>query len=331
MSTLRVSKILGNTQTLGQVNILTGNELNIKGVLDMNRKDAYQLPSGTTAQRPASPSAGYLRFNTDDGVPECWNGTEWIQTLNVITGADGEPVTPTHLTPTSLISQTPIIHLDANDTSSYPGSGSTWSDLSPNNNDFTISGPTFVAGTASTPAYFSLDGTNDIFSRTSVPLSNYTFECWGWSDDQGTTDGSDYGYFFSDINLEAGLAMTEERQSANYYMYIGTLYYYNGVGANSGVNTMGFSVPRGQWFHLVMVDNHPSNQLTFYLNGRKVGVYNKTDGDLAGVSHIGMWAGNSTHYWQGRFAEMRWYDQYYMSDEDVIQNYIFRKSRYGIT
>lgn len=38
---------------------------------------AAHLPSGTTAQRPASPATGYVRFNTDLGHQETWNGTAW--------------------------------------------------------------------------------------------------------------------------------------------------------------------------------------------------------------------------------------------------------------
>ena len=41
-----------------------------------------RLPTGTTAQRPAGPAAGYLRFNTTIGAPEFWNGTAW-RPLNV--------------------------------------------------------------------------------------------------------------------------------------------------------------------------------------------------------------------------------------------------------
>jgi hypothetical protein len=35
------------------------------------------LPVGTTAQRDGSPSAGYLRFNSDETSFEGWNGAEW--------------------------------------------------------------------------------------------------------------------------------------------------------------------------------------------------------------------------------------------------------------
>lgn len=36
-----------------------------------------ELPSGTTAQRDGSPSAGYIRFNSDDGSFEGYDGSAW--------------------------------------------------------------------------------------------------------------------------------------------------------------------------------------------------------------------------------------------------------------
>lgn len=35
------------------------------------------LPVGTTAQRPASPATGMMRFNTTTGLVETYNGTSW--------------------------------------------------------------------------------------------------------------------------------------------------------------------------------------------------------------------------------------------------------------
>ena len=35
------------------------------------------LPSGTTAQRPASPATGQMRFNTTTGSVETYSGTSW--------------------------------------------------------------------------------------------------------------------------------------------------------------------------------------------------------------------------------------------------------------
>ena len=45
-------------------------------------KDAITLPVGTTAQRPANPEAGMMRFNTDEGYVEWYDGVgnRWIAT-----------------------------------------------------------------------------------------------------------------------------------------------------------------------------------------------------------------------------------------------------------
>ena len=40
--------------------------------------DFFALPKGTTAQRPGSPAAGYVRHNTDDNVLETYDGASWL-------------------------------------------------------------------------------------------------------------------------------------------------------------------------------------------------------------------------------------------------------------
>lgn len=50
------------------------------GVLGFNdTTGAVQLPSGTTAQRPASPSNGQIRYNTTDNKVEYYDGVAWQQ------------------------------------------------------------------------------------------------------------------------------------------------------------------------------------------------------------------------------------------------------------
>jgi hypothetical protein len=43
----------------------------------------FDLPSGTTAQRPGSPPNGASRFNTDLGFSEYWTGTQWALYGNI--------------------------------------------------------------------------------------------------------------------------------------------------------------------------------------------------------------------------------------------------------
>jgi hypothetical protein len=38
---------------------------------------ALGIPAGTTAERPLSPNAGFLRFNTSIQALECWSGSSW--------------------------------------------------------------------------------------------------------------------------------------------------------------------------------------------------------------------------------------------------------------
>lgn len=40
--------------------------------------NGLKVPSGTTAQRPSSPSAGQLFFDTDEGKLISYSGTEWV-------------------------------------------------------------------------------------------------------------------------------------------------------------------------------------------------------------------------------------------------------------
>ena len=47
------------------------------GIIDMATPFALQLPKGTTSQRPGSPAAGYLRFNTTNGNVETYTGSAW--------------------------------------------------------------------------------------------------------------------------------------------------------------------------------------------------------------------------------------------------------------
>lgn len=72
------------------------------------------------------------------------------------------------------------LHLDAGDSSSYSGSGTTWLDLTSNNYDFTlINGPVYNSGFG---GYFTFDGGNDR-AEISSGWTNYgtdpfTIEAW---------------------------------------------------------------------------------------------------------------------------------------------------------
>ena len=57
--------------------LYTGNIISDTGIVTIATTGAIVLPTGATADRPASLSAGMVRFNTSDGVFEGYIGTAW--------------------------------------------------------------------------------------------------------------------------------------------------------------------------------------------------------------------------------------------------------------
>lgn len=55
------------------------------------------LPAGTTAQRPASPADGYIRYNTTEDKMEVYNGTDW-QTVTAVDAVSASGGTETTIT-----------------------------------------------------------------------------------------------------------------------------------------------------------------------------------------------------------------------------------------
>jgi hypothetical protein len=101
------------------------------------------LPSGNTAQRPGSPTAGMIRHNTTTGLVEWYTGNGWTsvqQPANVALG---------------VISTNLLVHLDAGNTSSYSGSGTVWNDISGNSNHFNIVASAY---NSSGPKYMDFNG-----------------------------------------------------------------------------------------------------------------------------------------------------------------------------
>jgi hypothetical protein len=106
----------------------------------INDTGFLQLPSGNTAQRPVSAANGMMRYNTQTSGIEVFVNSSW---------------SPMLATPADLVTSNLIVHLDAANTTSYPGSGTVWYDLSGSNNNFNI-----VAGAynSSGPKYMDFNG-----------------------------------------------------------------------------------------------------------------------------------------------------------------------------
>ena len=62
-----------STATNGNIYLDAGST----GIVQISGTDAVLLPSGNNSERPANPQVGYFRYNTERGVIEYWDGTEW--------------------------------------------------------------------------------------------------------------------------------------------------------------------------------------------------------------------------------------------------------------
>ena len=81
-----------------------------------------QLPSGTTAQRPGSPSAGYMRWNTTESYVEVYDGNSWKELGYLSSGPN-------------VVTDSLLLYYDINNTNCWDGTGNTVYDLTANNHD----------------------------------------------------------------------------------------------------------------------------------------------------------------------------------------------------
>jgi len=91
-----------------------------------------------------------------------------------------------------------ILCLDAGNTKSYPGSGTTWSDLSGNGNNGTlVNGPTY---NSSFGGYINFDGTDDYISFASQISADLTtgFTFGFWIKVPSTQNNTGWNYILSD-------------------------------------------------------------------------------------------------------------------------------------
>lgn len=80
---------IGGTSGVSSVSIIAPTDISSK--LSLSATSAVKLPVGTTTQRPASPVAGDIRFNSTTSKNESYNGTAWndLSTYTLNTGNYG--------------------------------------------------------------------------------------------------------------------------------------------------------------------------------------------------------------------------------------------------
>ena len=212
--------------------------------------------------------------------------------------------------PKNIIDDGLVLYLDAGNSASYSGSGTTWTDLSGNDNTGTLTnGPTYSSANGGSIVF---DGTNDYVSLTnnSLPTGDYTINCWIKS--PSTIPVSDYDIIIS---------------TSQYYWYLAIFSDRFRIDNNSsGTFAFGPTVTANTFYNLTV--SRTSNIDTTYVNSVNHGTVGNSV-TLSGNWEIGRWANSPSHYWNSNIYQVSIYNRALTATE-VTQNFNALRSRYSI-
>ena len=121
-ATIQYLTIEGETITSTNANlVINPNTSNANNVVKIGGVTALDIPTGNTAQRPANPDQGYIRFNSQLGTLEWYTGAAWA------TGSSGvtqQSITPDGTSDTYTLDQESTedsILVNINGTAQHPG------------------------------------------------------------------------------------------------------------------------------------------------------------------------------------------------------------------
>ncbi len=220
------------------------------------------------------------------------------------------------------------LYLSAHDTDSYPGSGSTWTDLSTNANNATLyNSPTFSSDNG---GILDFDGVNDYGDDASTT---------------GTPNGFGTGAFTIEYwvrfdNMTAFHTVYDTRRRTNFYASnFGYSDYinpsndtYNVYRNTSTIFTSNGTLSANTWYHLVLSRTSTSaNDTRFYVNN----VLNKTT-TIAdsftdyGNYYIGRNIETTPTYLNGQLAQLRVYKGKGLTAAEVTRNWNAHRRLYGL-
>lgn len=215
-----------------------------------------------------------------------------------------------------------ILHLDAGNTSSYIGSGTSWNDVSGTGNNVTI--PSTLAST-----FTSNNGGSFLFGQTSThSITNNAPVNFGFVGNTITVEvwfkrvaTSDYQFWFSDNTANYRFGITS---AGNYFWNMGS--------RNDRVNNS-YTMPTGVWKHLVFTGGIEGGSIItrLYVDGAFVFLNNEGYNTLRSFTGflIGAGENSSVYLLKGNLAEVRVYQKVLTANE-VLQNFNAEKVKFGL-
>lgn len=204
-----------------------------------------------------------------------------------------------------------VLHLDAANSKSYPGSGNTWYDLSMNNHG-TISGATY---SSDNNGLFSFDG-NDKITSTNNSSLQITF---------GTI-----GAWFKATSTNTGVHGIIAKQNAwGLFVWGNVLRTYSW--GTPAVRSTTKVVGDNKWHYAVMTFEetvgNPANNAIIYLDG--ISVLITTIKHSAHNVTLQIGEANANQFFRGSIAQASVYNRV-LSSTEVSKNYNALKGRFGL-
>jgi hypothetical protein len=226
-----------------------------------------------------------------------------------------------------------VLALDAADKNSYIGSGTTWKDLSGNNNTGTLTnGPTFSAGNMGSIVYDGVDDYVNLGNASSIKMGSGNFTISTWVKILTQTGTPTFKLIITSKNAAAAAAGYgfAWNNSVNKFLWSTA----NGSSSSEIFTTNTWSSLEGVWANIVMIrQNGATNNGHFYINGvyeslasaaTVLNVDTATNMTIANTADL-----NSSYWFKGLYGITQIYNRALTATE-VLQNYNATKTRFGL-
>lgn len=233
-------------------------------------------------------------------------------------------------TATVIVTDGLVLHLDAGNPNSYPGSGTTWTDLSGNGNNGTLTnGPTYSSSNGGSIVF---DGIND-FAEIANPtaLQNQSFSISIWAR-PGTQDASIISIIDFDHDSKQGWVLQSEDATSNRYYYLAWHDGSNFQPSGSFGSGKGIQLTTSSWQNVVFCKSGTS--LIGYLNGNQVYSATASNGNVAYINGIKVricsgFVLTTGREFTGNISSVKIYSKALTATE-VTQNFNALRGRYGL-